>query len=1080
MPDATITSTASTFGTISGTFAADQSTISGTVYAITGTVDGSVGVPGPQGPAGSQGPQGPAGDPGPAGVGVPTGGTAGQFLTKTTTGVDYATGWTTLSLSGYATESWVTAGFYPLVGNPSNFLTSTALTPYLQKAGGYITGDIQSSNNSAYRSWDGAYNTTVLKGDYLQLTNSDTGGNSLTIEWNGITFPSGKQTVHYPGTSILSGYATESWVTAGFYPLASNPAGYLTSASIAGLAPINSPVFTGDPRGPTASLGDNDTSLATTAFVQQELASGTAVAKNLEVDVRNQSGSTIPAGAIVYISGATGNKPLITLAQANSDANSAQTFGFVKASIANNGTGHVIVRGELENIDTSALTEGVQLYLSPTTAGTWTTTKPSAPQHLVYVGIVVRAHPTQGVILVAIQNGYELNEIHDVALASVANNDLLAYDSATTLWKNKSFSTLGLATQAWVDAQGYLQAGALTGYALESWVTSGFYPLTGNPSGFLTSSALTGYATESWVVGIGYLTDAPSDGNQYARKDGAWDVVTPATNYITSVSSPLSVSSGDLSIDLSSYETIANAAATYYPNTNPSAFLDSAGVAALLGPYAELASPTFTGVPSAPTAAVDTSTTQIATTAYVINQGYVKASAANATYAPKVSPALSGTPTSTTAAADTNTTQIATTAFVVGQASSTAPVVDGTATVGTSLKYARADHVHPTDTSRAALASPTFTGVPAAPTAAVDTNTTQLATTAYVVGQGYLKSATASSTYAPLASPSLTGVPLAPTATAGTNTTQIATTAFVTAAVSAGSGAVWGSITGTLSSQTDLQTALNAKLDSTTAASTYYLQTNPSGFITSSALTPYAPLAGATFTGKVITLASTTTTAGLNVPPGTAPSAPVNGDLWSTSVGLVGRFNGATHTIPSLSSNNTFTGTTTFSNASVVVGSSTATAGYALGNGATISGATKTIQIGNNGVAGSTTNITIGSTTGTSTTTLNGTVTATGLTNSVKAWVSFNGTGTVAINASYNVTSITDNGVGDYTVNFTTALADANYAVAGYTRNAGGAGAVTVAAISTSGAQTTTACRFVTSYAAAGVDCIQVNATFIR
>ena len=48
-----------------------------------------------------------------------------------------------------------------------------------------------------------------------------------------------------------------------------------------------------------------------------------------------------------------------------------------------------------------------------------------------------------------------------------------------------------------------------------------------------------------------------------------------------------------------------------------------------------------------------------------------------------------------------------------------------------------------------------------------------------------------------------------------------------------------------------------------------------------------------------------------------------------------------------------------------------------------------------------------------------------------KAWVNFNGTGTVAIRASYNVSSITDNGVGDYTVNFTTALADANYIVVG-------------------------------------------------
>ena len=134
------------------------------------------------------------------------------------------------------------------------------------------------------------------------------------------------------------------------------------------------------------------------------------------------------------------------------------------------------------------------------------------------------------------------------------------------------------------------------------------------------------------------------------------------------------------------------------------------------------------------------------------------------------SPTFTGAPLSTTAAADTNTTQIATTAYVVGQASSTNPVVDGTAAVGTSLRYARADHVHPSDTSRAPLASPALTGTPTAPTAAVDTNTTQIATTAYVVGQGYAK----------LASPALSGTPTAPTAAAGTNTTQLATTAFVT------------------------------------------------------------------------------------------------------------------------------------------------------------------------------------------------------------------------------------------------------------------------------------------------------------
>jgi hypothetical protein len=83
-----------------------------------------------------------------------------------------------------------------------------------------------------------------------------------------------------------------------------------------------------------------------------------------------------------------------------------------------------------------------------------------------------------------------------------------------------------------------------------------------------------------------------------------------------------------------------------------------------------------------------------------------------------VSPALTGTPTSPTAAVDTSTTQIATTAFVTGQAASVAPLINGTAATGTSLRYARQDHVHPTDTTRAPLASPTFTGTVTIPSGA--------------------------------------------------------------------------------------------------------------------------------------------------------------------------------------------------------------------------------------------------------------------------------------------------------------------------------------------------------------------------
>jgi len=75
--------------------------------------------------------------------------------------------------------------------------------------------------------------------------------------------------------------------------------------------------------------------------------------------------------------------------------------------------------------------------------------------------------------------------------------------------------------------------------------------------------------------------------------------------------------------------------------------------------------------------------------------------------------------------------------------------------------------------AKAPLASPNFTGIPLAPTASAGTNTTQVATTAFVTGGLNLK--------ANLAGPTFTGVPAAPTASAGTNTTQLATTAFVQA-----------------------------------------------------------------------------------------------------------------------------------------------------------------------------------------------------------------------------------------------------------------------------------------------------------
>jgi cytoskeletal protein CcmA (bactofilin family) len=94
------------------------------------------------------------------------------------------------------------------------------------------------------------------------------------------------------------------------------------------------------------------------------------------------------------------------------------------------------------------------------------------------------------------------------------------------------------------------------------------------------------------------------------------------------------------------------------------------------------------------------------------------------------------------------------------------------------------DYVDASLNMKAPIASPVFTGIPTAPTPSIDNSSNQLATTAFVKNQYYLKSATAASTYAPIYNPDLSGIPTAPTADIKTSTSQIATTAFVKNAIS--------------------------------------------------------------------------------------------------------------------------------------------------------------------------------------------------------------------------------------------------------------------------------------------------------
>ena len=177
------------------------------------------------------------------------------------------------------------------------------------------------------------------------------------------------------------------------------------------------------------------------------------------VTVRNATGATLAKGTIVYISGANGNNVQVTPAIATGDSTSARTLGWLAADIANNGSGLCMVEGYLEGINTQGFTAGAQLYLSGTTAGAFTATKPQAPIHLVYVGVVTKVSSGDGHVFVKVQNGYEISELHDVLIVAPTNNQVLAYDSATQLWKNATNTPDGVTS---ITATAPLTGGTIT------------------------------------------------------------------------------------------------------------------------------------------------------------------------------------------------------------------------------------------------------------------------------------------------------------------------------------------------------------------------------------------------------------------------------------------------------------------------------------------------------------------------------------------------------------------------------------------------------------------------------------------
>ena len=154
----------------------------------------------------------------------------------------------------------------------------------------------------------------------------------------------------------------------------------------------------------------------------------------------NKTGSIIPKGTVVYLSGAQGNRGKMWPAIATNDYGSADTIGITMQATAINQEGYIMAIGELEGIDTRAYAEGTTLYLSPLSAGKITDVKPQAPNHLVKVGFSLNS-TVNGKIYVEIDNGYELDELHNVRINGVQNGQTLTYNALSSLWVNTTLQT---------------------------------------------------------------------------------------------------------------------------------------------------------------------------------------------------------------------------------------------------------------------------------------------------------------------------------------------------------------------------------------------------------------------------------------------------------------------------------------------------------------------------------------------------------------------------------------------------------------------------------------------------------------
>jgi hypothetical protein len=254
---------------------------------------------------------------------------------------------------------------------------------------------------------------------------------------------------------------------------------------------------------------------------------------DLHLKVYNPTASGMTIMQVVRQSGASGTRLNVQLALADSDTTSATSIGVVAQSIASHGEGFIQTAGLLQGVNTNAYEEGDTLWLSASTAGLITNSRPSAPNHGVRIGYCIKKSAGAGIILIDILNGFEISELHDVLItAPVADNSFLTYDTTSSVWLNKApsaaKSSIGLGN---VTNHAQTQAAVVPNTA----PTAGQL-LVGNAGG--TAYAPVSLSSDATVASTGALTLATVNSNvgSYGSATQSAAVTVNAKGLITAVS----------------------------------------------------------------------------------------------------------------------------------------------------------------------------------------------------------------------------------------------------------------------------------------------------------------------------------------------------------------------------------------------------------------------------------------------------------------------------------------------------------------------------------------------------------------